>query len=58
MLAGQNVCHSIAYKWSALTPVLDIDDLALVDKLSGGKVDLTYGRCVLLVLKLMGMFVY
>ena len=29
------------------TPISDINDLALVDRLSGGKVDLTYGRCVL-----------
>ena len=40
------------------TLILDIDDLALVDRLSGGKVDLTYGRCVLLTLKTMGVFVY
>jgi len=40
------------------TLILDIDDLALVDGLSGGNVDLTYGRCVLLTLKVMGMSVY
>lgn len=35
---------------------LDIGDLDLVQRLSGGKVDLTYGRCVLLLHLLMDVF--
>ena len=58
MPAERNVWHLIIYRWFALTLILDIDDLALVDKLSGGKVDLTFGRCVLLSPKDTGKFDY
>jgi hypothetical protein len=45
MRVVQKVSSKGKYIIACSTPVADLSDLSLVDQLSDGKVDLTYGRC-------------
>ncbi len=44
--AKRSVCSSLPLRKHLVTNTADVADLDLVDRLSGGRVDLTYGRYI------------
>ena len=42
----RSVCSSLPLRKHLVTNTADVADLDLVDRLSGGRVDLTYGRYI------------